>query len=355
LALVDVAVVNDAKISEASELLPLTTEDRQRLGLATGFWLVGDEQKVNDALGVLGTTDGTNWKTIGIGSVAESMKEEDAEALVGIDGGVRVIGSHFVSRGDGFQDRRHFTTDVTWDRGAEWDTAKSGLSQPTWNNTRDAYAWHRQINDAFVLFDLKLIERGPAERAMIAEEAEKSEVHPDDRLINIEGAAYMDNGDEPDLLLLGLRYPTTRRGHPIVVALKTGTPSSMKTPVVVWATAVEGIGSKRRPAGIRAMTRVGNQLHAIVGNLDMEEGPILGDHPEANAAKSKHVVISIVQEPFRGLWAKALRNVPSNTEGLAAAPDGAWFYLLDEKIPSDGSAQRPWLKYGGKFDVPQHP
>src|SRR5215217_9593319 len=93
--------------------------------------------------------------------------------------------------------------------------------------SRRSFALHRLINDALQESDLGLIPLGEqTHKALIEATIERGEekqknwaglVREDDYPINIEGAAFRENGN----LLLGLRFPTTAEGRPILVEFES--------------------------------------------------------------------------------------------------------------------------------------
>ena len=93
--------------------------------------------------------------------------------------------------------------------------------------SRRSFALHRLINDALEESGPELIPLGEqSHKALIAATIERGNekenkkwaglVREDDYPINIEGAAFRENGT----LLLGLRFPTSAEGRPILVELE---------------------------------------------------------------------------------------------------------------------------------------
>ena len=83
--------------------------------------------------------------------------------------------------------------------------------------------------------------------------------------------------------MLGLRYPVTRQGQPILVEL--GNPDALfhdgEQPEI-RSLRILDVGSPEEPRGIRALESVKDEVHAITGNLDSdpEESVLVRDHPE---------------------------------------------------------------------------
>jgi hypothetical protein len=157
-----------------------------------------------------------------------------------------------------------------------------------------------------------------------------------DHPINIEGADFRADGR----LLLGLRYPVTAEGHPILVELSD--PAAMladpdATPRTGHAWALEDVGSPEAPSGIRALHAEGNdRFDAIAGDLDAAKkgATILADHPEGAVAQSVHVRFDLPLTAAGGsLTSRRLHEFGElrRIEGVALAPDGHAHYVIDEE------------------------
>jgi len=152
------------------------------------------------------------------------------------------------------------------------------------NVSRRSFALHRLINDA-------LKERGPdliplgkqSHKALIKATIERGEkenkkraglVRQDDYPINIEGAAFRENG----ILLLGLRFPTTAEGRPILVELegihRLFHPDGALPEVRGFWTA-DAVGKRGEIAGVRDLALLeageGEELHLVTGNVDSRD------------------------------------------------------------------------------------
>ena len=337
---------------EASGLLPIQNRAFLKEGWELGFWVVLDEPPVEQAIARLGRRAdrrGTNqgWEVVlAPARLANPYtgRTGDCEAITRRDDMVYIFGSHFGKKKGPLEDQRHFLA-----RFADPITAVSRSSpephlQPELklDVAFDHFLLHRVINDAFKERKLDLIERGPAEYKKYIRKTLKEEpfatglVHEDDRAINIEGAAFLDSG----LLLLGLRYPVTRLGHPILIViggidrLFTGGRPQVES---LWV--LNNIGDADRPAGIRDLFRRNSRIEALTGNLDRfsnikGESIILADHPEGNQASSRHCWFSWPPPAGaeRDLQATLTRDLAPrrNAEGLAADPGGRFYYVFDE-------------------------
>ena len=95
----------------------------------------------------------------------------------------------------------------------------------------------------------------------------------DDYLINIEGAAFRESG-----ILLGLRFPTTAEGRPILVELegihRLFDPDGALPEVRGFWTA-DAVGKRGEIAGVRDLALLeageGEELHFVTGNVDSRD------------------------------------------------------------------------------------
>jgi hypothetical protein len=208
------------------------------------------------------------------------------------------------------------------------------------------FGLHRAVNDALARSGIGLIERGPltAERyiaATIARGEAKSKrwagrVREDDQPINVEGMEFRASGR----LLLGLRYPVSAEGHPLLVELDDvealfAEPDAVPRCTRVWE--LIDVGDRDAPMGVRALhTRGDDRFDAIVGDLDAagKGATILADHPEGGRAASRH--ISFALPLLAGGGAVRTETVHEfgaikRVEGIALAPDGHAHYVIDEE------------------------
>ena len=131
-------------------------------------------------------------------------------------------------------------------------------------------------------------DRKPARRAA---SAGPGGVQPGDQPINVEAAEFRADGR----LLLGLRYPVTADGHPLLVEIHDveslfADPDALPRAGAVWW--LENVGSAAAPVGFRGLDTHGDdRFDAIVGDLDAanKSATVLEDHPEGGRAASEHV------------------------------------------------------------------
>ncbi len=330
--------------NEASDLLPV--EDQGILEARdwdVAFWTVLDEGAIEDSMAVIGHRRGSapadeSWEVVRprFRAVTNAGKTEDAEACAHRDGWVYVIGSHYGSKAGPIEKKRAFVArfseaafarDLTSD-GVEMEVAFNG------------FRLHRALNDALRAFGPPLLEPGPRAIKGFIKRARKTagkkaaqRILKGDVPINIEGAAFTADGS----LLLGLRHPATAEGHPIVAevaGLNRTFEDKRAAPVARRFWVIGSAGTRRRPAGIRAMHRRGRDLHVITGSLEREsdDAVLLEERPEAARATSAHHRVRLSGTRDGGtLDGDLIHDFRlGNVEGLAADSRSRFYYVTDE-------------------------
>ena len=159
-------------------------------------------------------------------------------------------------------------------------------------------------------------------------------LQPGDVPLNVEGAAFRESGS----LLLGLRFPFTAEGNPLLVELRgiEGLFAPEKRgPEVTGVWVLEGAGSPSAPAGVRALRDVAGRLDVVTGSVERakEGGVLLQEHPECEAAESVHWRVSLPEGGAGGsVRAERVRSFPGvkNVEGVARGEGGMIYYVTDE-------------------------
>ncbi len=337
--------------NEASDLTPLGHEDaRRRLGWDRAFATVLDEAPAEGSIAVIGHQAGASlsraWYARRIRGKGGSSagKTQDAEACACHDGWFYVLGSQFGSKDGPLDARRSWIARV---REKALLTAVRKDSKVTLEIVRLRFGLHRAVNDALATAGTDLWPLGPLTReryidATIALGARRDKrwagrVTSADLPINVEGAAFRPNGT----LLLGLRHPVSADGHALLVELDdVGTlftqPDAIPDCRHVWA--LEGIGTRHEPVGVRALhTAGGDRYHAIVGSLEAsgKEATLLEDHPEAGLATSTHVRFELPANSRGGaVETDVVRRFEGEhgVEGLATSGDGHdTHYVIDQE------------------------
>lgn len=345
------AIQLDVGENEASDLLEVGAPELLDVrDWDWAVWTVIDDVAVEDGLAVCGhrrgAPPGDGWETVHVSAKAPSAegKTDDAEACARYDGRVYVFGSHFGSKDGPLERERQFV--ARFDELQLGRVARGG--KVVLDVARDKFQLHRLVNDAFAEFGPELGDMDDEAHAQIVEAAHRKAVKKDKRWagrirtgdvpLNIEGAAFRDDGS----LLLGLRYPVTADGHPILVELEAIDglfDEDADRPRVAGFHVLEDIGSPDAPAGVRALRFVEGRLHGITGSLDSQDkGSILiANHPEAAAQECAHVVCdppapdgsrethTIAAERLREF--EQLRRI----EGIARDPDGRFWYVSDDE------------------------
>ena len=336
-------IVVDQPSSEASALLAI--ENRGVLdaqGWEMAFWSCSDEERIEKSLHALGKgRDG--WELVKPGKVRTDpeVRTEDAEAMARFGPYVYVFGSHFGTKSGPLEPTRHFIARFREDRlQGRLDECEIEMEI-----ARGRFKLHRLLNDALRESGIALMETGDEERRCIRETRKMGRkkgkkwaerIHKEDWPVDVEGAAFRKQG----ALLLGLRYPTTRDGHPVLLEIE-GIDKLFRNPPddpavrQIWV--LEGVGSTGKPRGVRALEEDGDSFLAVTGSLDStpEESAILQDHPEGERADSCLHRFSLPDAPPRWSGVEAERvqdlGVDSKAEGLAADTEGRLWYVLDDE------------------------
>ena len=329
--------------NEASDLLSVRSADvLAAYGWRRAFWTVLDEGPIEDCLALLGTRDDGSgeghWEghLLAADPGPEAGRTEDGEALAYRDGYVYVLGSHFGSKRGPLRPRRAFVARFE-------EAAAARIHRVPLRVARNRFALHRAINDALATADISPLEPGSeVHKRFVVETRDRgtakgrtwvSRIVDGDLPVNIEGAVFGPDGT----LLLGLRYPVTAGGEPIVVELADvdalfgpGLPEVNR----VW---VLGLSAVRLPektlAGIRAMSATpSGQVDAVIGSIDAlgKDSALLSDHPEGGDVVCRQVRFRLPAAGGR-VEVELVRDLAPfhNVEGLAEV-DGDTYYVTDE-------------------------
>jgi hypothetical protein len=333
--------------NEASDLSRLFGKDTlARNGWDRAFVTVLDETCAEDCIALLvhdaGTELDAGWHAIRVATepTAGKGKTEDAEACAVRDGYVYLLGSQFGKKAGPLVARRSWIARVSEEALA--DAVDGG--KPELEVVRLRFGLHRAVNDALADAAIELLPLGPLSRAAyidatIALGAEQGKrwagaVTSADHPVNVEAAEFRSDGR----LLLGLRYPTTAEGHPILVELHDAdTLFDGAEPRCgnVWV--LENIGDRDAPAGLRGLeTRGDDRFDAIVGDLDAagKSATVLEDHPEGGNARSEHVRFQLPLTAGGGsVSAERVHDFGDlrRVEGIAVDFEGHAHYVIDEE------------------------
>jgi uncharacterized protein DUF3616 len=302
------------------------------------YWTAIDEVPASECLGIvarIGKGAG-EWriKPVDVRLDRGSRKTHDVEALARFDGWVYLIGSQYGRPRGPLESRRSFLARFREPMGVPARAVRMEV-------VRDRFRLHRAINDALAASGLPL--------ARLSEKASRDFIRrtrtlgrrrhkvwadrilPGDLPLNIEGAAFDDQGG----LVLGLRFPVTASGEPIIVELKElngAFRSAGWWPVVRAIRVLTGAGSPRAPVGIRDLELSGDDLHVIVGGIDPE---LVDDAPPPSARSFEHRVARWTRGAARSTLPTRLvrRFRPGQqVEGLAGNGAGGFAYVA-ERLP----------------------
>ncbi len=336
--------------NEASGLLAIENDGLLReQGWDRAFWVCLDEGPVTDCIALVGhradSKDddlASGWEIARLNAVAvgETKTTEDAEGLARKDGYVYAIGSHFGSKRRPLQPRRGFVArfgEAEVLHGSNGPSAEIEVARPS-------FVLHRIINDAFGEHGVGLIPLGPNCREALIRETigvgEKKRkkwagrVREDDYPLNIEGLAFRPNGS----LLIGLRFPMSADGRPLMVeveGIERLFEDGDANPEVRGFWNLDAVGRGGELAGVRDLTFVGGELHAITGDVDSAKAGslLLKDYPGGAGTVSTHWRITLPEGRTSGeVEATRVREFPGlpRVEGIAGTEDGRFFYVVDE-------------------------
>lgn len=302
------------------------------------YWTAIDEAPASECLAIvarIGRGAG-EWriKPVAVRLDGGSRKTQDVEGLARFDGWVYLIGSQYGGPGGPLESRRSFLARFREPMGAPAEAVRMEV-------VRDRFRLHRAINDALAVSGLPLARLSDkASRDFIdrthalgrrQHKAWADRILLGDLPLNIEGVAFDGQGG----LVLGLRFPVTASGQPIIVELEEldgAFRSAGWWPVVRAIRVLTGAGSPRAPVGIRDLELSGDDLHVLVGGIE----PELVDHaPRPGARSFEHRV---------GRWTRGAESASLPTrlvrrfrpgqrvEGLAGDGVGGFAYIA-ERLP----------------------
>jgi hypothetical protein len=312
-------------------------------GWDRAFLTVLDEGPVEDCIAVLGHEDGAGltegWSSHRLAFTAPDAagKTEDAEAVAVRDGRIYVLGSHYGSKTGPLEAKRHFV--ARFDQ-SELSEGLEGCT-PELTITRTRFRLHRAINDALSATGIELFELSkPARKALVDATIKRGRkkdkgwvefIEPDDLPLNIEGAAFGPDGT----LHIGLRFPTTAEGQPLVVALPDvdvlfDAPDDVPPCGDVWWIET---GSPELPEGIRAMDPSRGSFQVITGSLDAlgKDSALVDNHPESGQAGCRHHRLGALPAGGGAVEATLVHDFEDlrSVEGVADGPAGHAVYVVD--------------------------
>ena len=346
--------VIDHPHNEASALIAIHNHHLlERFGWDVGFWIASDEHPAHQAIAALGRRrkarkrKGGGWQVVRLKCRRSSRAPrdtDDCEAMARAGGWVYVVGSQYGSKDGPLDPRRHFV--ARFNESLVGVRRRAGRLTATMDVARRPFLIHRLVNRALRASGLDVIEVRKRERKAFitatrrgADARVRKRVDKRDHAVNVEGATFLPNGR----LLLGLRYPVTAAGNPILVEIdgidRAFEPGRGKEVCVTRVWTLRNVGTARRPKGIRELDQRGRTIHAITGSLESspDESRIVKDHPEATRARSEHWTFEVPDDDGGDVRLKASRvrrfGRDANVEGFALFEDGCvWYAHDDERI-----------------------
>ncbi len=336
--------------NEASDIAPVTSRAvLDAHGWDVAYFIFLDEGHLDDAIAVLGHLAGRpleeGWEhhPVAVDCGDDAGKTDDAEASASHGGFTYVVASHYGKKAGPLQVTRQWMARFRQDDLAGRVDDYSVSVQVA----RGRFRLHRIVNDALAASAVELIaddERMAA--AFIAAARGDGErkgkkwarrIQDGDRALNIEAAAFRADGN----LLLGLRFPVTASGAPMLVEL-AGVPAFFDggdEPSVAALWRLDGAGSESAPVGFRALsTRDGRTFDCVLGNLDAtdKDSLLIECYPQGAAALSSHWRF-VLGDRRDGGQVRAehvhseLGDDEQRVEGIAPGPDGHTLYVVDEE------------------------
>jgi len=335
------------KAPEASSILRIDDAELLRgYGFDRGFWVCIDESRGEQSLALLGHApddaphEGWRVERIDAGA-APDEKTEDAEALTRDERGyVYVFGSQYGSKAGPLQPRRAFI-------GRFHEPGFTATETPTVELFRRPFLLHRKINDALRSSGIALLPLGPNMQSRYIAKTMREGARKDatwrellrfeDWPINLEGATYV--GD--DVFLLGLRFPTTADGHPLIVRVRglgrwadAGGNDDAALEVEL-AAVLTGLGDRAYPVGVRDMTTHDGRLHVLAGAIGTERKPSAIEIDYAGYRRVDCVHVQTAMPGATGVAELQSETVHAfeghpNIEGLEFDGRSEWVYVLDE-------------------------
>ena len=321
--------------NEASGLLAVEDEPLlEAHGWDLGFWAVLDEGEIEDCVAVIGHRRGTNigegWEIERLRAepIGDAGKTEDAEAVTRRDGWIYIFGSHFGGKHGPLQPKEASSPASARPRsGTRREIRDGDGDRARWlpaappDQRRPEERWSRP-GPARTELPQSLIE-ATIERIQNTRWA--GLVREDDYPINIEGAAFRESGT----LLLGLRFPVSAEGYPVLVELE-GIDRLLEPgdslPEVRGFWVVDAVGREGDIAGVRDLailsTERGEELHLVTGNVDSrdKESVLIQDYPGGQNTVATHFRSTLPPEDHSGaLKGEFVREFPDlpRVEGIA--------------------------------------
>ncbi|CAN5132442.1 hypothetical protein BH20ACT8_BH20ACT8_16550 [soil metagenome] len=336
---------------DPNEASGLVRVDDQRLlerrGWDRAFWSVLDEVDIADGLALLGHRSGgdlaRDWEVerVACRRIGDAGPADDAEAIARKGDWVYAFGSQHGGKQGPIRLREQW---VARFREAGVTPQGDDGAEPAveLDVVHTEFRLHRILNDSLRDGDLDVIAFHPASReafitktiAELAGTDAAGRVRDTDWTVNVEGAEFTPTG----ALLLGLRFPVTADGCPIVVQLdgvermfaeRRGWPEV----TALWAIDAPVRGGDL--AGVRDLCLHDDRLHVVVGDLDSagKQSVLREDYPQGRDTVTTHVEARLDPAAQGGrLSARLVREFPEHPriEGIAADGEGSFFYVSDE-------------------------
>lgn len=336
----------DLSPNEASGLKRVgDTTVLEHFGWDRGFWAVLDDVDADDCVVLLGHAQDApledGWSAHRLQGERSGTVEKvtDAEAVASWNGCVYIFGSHHGGKEGPIKDETQWV--ARFDEAAVVGSDAGGVPGVSLTMVHTRFRLHRLVNDMLANSGVDVIDMADSTRAAFIDQTienlrgtdDEGKVRPGDWTINIEGADFTSDGD----LLLGLRFPITADGRPLVVQLRGweglfDDPMALPELQAIWE--VDAVGRNGSLAGVRDLYVDGDDLHVVSGDLDSAgKGSVIReDYEGGTSTVSTHFVATLANDKGGRVEARLVREFEDSPriEGMAADADGRFFYVSDE-------------------------
>jgi hypothetical protein len=332
----------DCPFNEASALIGIQNQSLlESRGWDLGFWAVSDERAAHEAVSAIGRRSGSgDWDVeplrITLTTRSDTKATEDCETMARAGSWVYVLGSQFGPKEGPLAPRRHFVMRFN----ESLIVVRKKTTRVDADLVRRPFLLHRLVNDALRAHRVDLIaESGEVASAFVRKTRRRGGkqgkrwrplVKKSDRPLNVEGSTFLPGGR----LLLGLRYPVSANGHPILVEIEGIDrlfDDSGRDPVVTGIRVIANVGTASKPAGIRELDTMSGLVHLITGNLDSEqlESMVVNGTEGGDRAPNEHWTVDLAAGEkglvlVRGKRVRKFRSGPT-VEGMALVGDRVWY------------------------------
>ncbi len=336
---------------EASALLPCDNEGLlAAYKLDRAFWALRDAGPAEDALLLVGHRRDRDlhkgWLVKAMKARLNVQREtEDAELLARQGDWIYVLGSQSGGADGVLAPERSFVARFA-ERAVRPSVTSVSSARIEIEIANRPFLVHRAVNDALKRSSLTVMPLAPhaantfvlptLEEGYTARAAWAPRLQKDDYPIRVDGLVFLADGSA----LLGLRFPMTADGHPLLVRIEDLGRCFAENGTLTASIAgyIANAGSAERPVGIRALQRTGagdhdrQAINVLTGPLGSpgHRDALAHDYPGSEKAPCRHWCIELPmgRAAGEGLEAELVRQFDKhNVEGFAQDAEAHWHYL----------------------------